>query len=365
MVLSTKLKWETFMQKFVLAIAPFVLLAACADQSKPVSNGPLKPLPSQASCPSGDQGYSLAIHGGAGVILKKNMSDELEAEYRTTLTEALTLGKSQLEKGMTALDAIEHVVIFLEDDPKFNAGKGAVFNAEGENELDASIMDGSDRNAGSVAGVKNIKNPIRAARAVMENSRHVMLQGKGAEIFAREQALEFVDGDYFFTQRRYDQMQKKLEQQQGSYDPFSGEPQTRFGTVGVVVKDNCGNLGAGTSTGGLTAKKWGRVGDTPIIGAGTYADNRYCAVSSTGTGEFFIRATIARDICARREFLGEPLQTAADHVIHKTLADMGGDGGIVAIDENGQHVFSFNTPGMYRGAVNSSELIVEIYGIKR
>ncbi len=340
-----------------------IFASACSPMDSPEVNADLKPMPIEASCPVGDRDYSLAIHGGAGVILKKNMSDEREAEYRKTLSDALTLGKAQLEKGMSALDTVEHVVIFLENDPKFNAGKGAVFNAEGENELDASIMDGRDRNAGSVAGVKNIKNPIRAARAVMENSRHVMLQGKGAETFAREQALEFVDPDYFFTQRRYDQMQKKLEQQQGHYDPFSGEPQTRFGTVGVVVKDNCGNLAAGTSTGGLTAKKWGRVGDTPIIGAGTYADNRTCAVSSTGTGEYFIRATIARDICVRRELLGEPLQMAADTVIHRTLTDMGGDGGIVAIDENGQHVFSFNTPGMYRGAVNSSELIVEIYGV--
>ena len=346
----------------LLILASLLTLAGCNSEQKINNPVNLKAMPSEASCPTGDQSYSMAIHGGAGVILKENMSDEREAEYRATLTEALTLGKTKLEQGMSALDVIEYVVAFLEDDPKFNAGKGAVFNAEGINELDASIMDGRDRNAGSVAGVKNIKNPIRAARAVMENTRHVMLQGKGAETFAKEQALEFVDADYFFTQRRYDQMQKKLEQQQGAYDPFSGEPQTRFGTVGVVVKDNCGNLAAGTSTGGLTAKKWGRVGDTPIIGAGTYADNRYCAVSATGTGEFFIRATIARDICARREYLGESLQAAADHVIHKTLTGMGGDGGIVAIDENGSPVVSFNTPGMYRGGVNGSDLIVEIYG---
>lgn len=352
------------MDRQIFAVFTTILLAACSPSESSSKQEKIKPLPSQASCPIGDQGFSLAIHGGAGVILKERMSDEREADYRTTLTEALTIGKRQLANGMSALDAIEHVIIFLEDDPKFNAGKGAVFNAEGKNELDASIMDGRDRNAGSVAGVKTIKNPIRAARAVMENSRHVMLQGNGAQIFAAEQNLKIVDPKHFHTQRRYDQMKKKLEKQQGQYRPFSGEPEIRFGTVGVVVKDNCGNLAAGTSTGGLTAKKWGRVGDTPIIGAGTYADNRFCAVSSTGTGEYFIRATIARDICARREYLGEDIQTAADHMIHKTLTDMGGDGGVVAMDEKGQYSFSFNTPGMYRGAVNAKELIVEIYGAK-
>jgi len=349
------------MRKFISSSLLALTIAGCNAQTVQSSNS-AKALPDNPTCPSGDQGFSMAIHGGAGVILKANMSDEREAEYRKTLTEALTIGKTELEKGMSALDVIENVVIFLEDDPKFNAGKGAVFNAEGENELDASIMDGRDRNAGSVAGVKNIKNPIRAARAVMENSRHVMLQGKGAQTFAVEQNLEIVSPDHFFTQHRYDQMKKKLEQQQGTYRPFHGEPQTRFGTVGVVVKDNCGNLAAGTSTGGLTAKKWGRVGDTPIIGAGTYADNRFCAVSATGTGEYFIRATIARDICARREYLGETIQAASDHLIHTTLAGMNGDGGVIAMDENGKYAFSFNTPGMYRGAVNGSELIVEIYG---
>jgi len=352
------------MRRFLFSSLCALMLASCGNTETKAENKAenieLKPLPDTASCPTGNGSAMIAIHGGAGVIV--NLSPEKEKAYREVLENALKLGADNLDKGMSALDVVELVVINLEEDPKFNAGKGAVFNAAGENELDASIMDGRDRNAGSVAGVKNIRNPIRAARAVMENSRHVMLQGEGAQIFSKEQGIELVDQSHFFTQRRYDQMQKKLEQQEGSYRPFSGEPETRFGTVGAVVKDNCGNLAAGTSTGGLTAKKWGRVGDTPIIGAGTYADNRYCAVSATGTGEFFIRATIAREICARREYLGESLAVAADKVINGTLTDMGGDGGIVAIDENGNHVFSFNTPGMYRGVAKNGTITVGIYG---
>jgi len=336
-----------------------LVMAACTNSNTNDATD-IKPLPFAATCPAGDEGFSIAIHGGAGVI--QNLPPDKETAYRKSLHSALELGQTKLKEGMSALDVVEHVVIFLENDPKFNAGKGAVFNADGVNELDASIMDGRDRNAGSVAGVKTLKNPIRTARAVMENSRHVMLQSEGAEKFAREQGMEFVSQDYFFTERRYDQMKKKLEKQQGHYQPLKGIPETRFGTVGAVVLDNCGNLAAGTSTGGLTAKKWGRVGDTPIIGAGTYADNRYCAVSATGTGEYFIRATIARDICARRELKGESIKEAADHMIFKTLTEMGGDGGIIAIDENGNHVFSFNTPGMYRGFAKAGKIEVGIYG---
>jgi len=313
------------------------------------------PVKTEASCETGTN-FAIAVHGGAGVILQENLSPELETEYRTALTRALSQGGSILEQGGSALDAVEVIVVSLENDPKFNAGKGAVFSAAGVNELDASIMDGRDRNSGAIAGVTNVKNPIRLARKVMDESRHVMMQGKGAEAFAAAKELEIVDPKYFHTDRRWKQLQKKMRRKEGW-----NIPQVKYGTVGAVVLDNCGNLAAGTSTGGLTAKEFGRVGDTPIIGAGTYADNRYCAVSSTGTGEYFIRATIARDVCARREFLDETILQAADHMVHKTLAGMGGDGGIIAMDRDGNHAFSFNTPGMYRGVNRGGKITTAIF----
>ena len=298
-----------------------------------------------ASCPI-DGTWTMALHGGAGVIVKKNFTPEKEQAYREALTSTLETGAQMLTGGASALDVIEMTIRKMENDPKFNSGKGAVFSAAGFNELDAAIMDGRDRNAGAVASVKRVKNPISLARKVMENSRHVMLISEGAETFAEAQNIELVDPSYFYTKRRWDSLQNVLAKKHGSLTP-----ETKFGTVGVVVKDGCGNLAAGTSTGGLTAKEWGRVGDTPIIGAGTYADNHYCAVSATGTGEYFIRAGIARDVCARREYKGEDLQTAMDAIIHGTLTDMGGDGGIVALDHDGNFAYSFNTDGMYRGAV--------------
>ena len=315
------------------------------------------------SCPSGDD-YTLAIHGGAGVILKANMTDKREAAYRKSLNKALTLGGQMLKEGYSALDAVQFVVMAMENDPKFNAGKGAVFSAAGKNELDAAIMDGRDRNAGAVSSVTTVKNPIVLARAVMEKSRHVMLQGEGAEAFAEQENIEIVDPKYFYTKRRYNQMKKKVKANKAKKHSFLDTPETKYGTVGAVAKDGCGNLAAATSTGGLTAKEFGRVGDAPIIGAGTYADNRFCAVSATGTGEFFIRAGIARDICSRREYLGESISGSANHVIHKTLTDMEGDGGVIAIDEEGNYTFSFNTPGMYRGANKGGKTIVEIFEAK-
>ncbi len=323
-------------------------------------------------CPAG-QNFTIAIHGGAGVILKETMSNEQEQDYRETLEETLTLGAARLAKGASALDAVETMIIRMEDDPKFNAGKGAVFSAAGRNELDAAIMDGRDRNAGTIAGVTTVKNPIRLARTVMEKSRHVMLQTTGAEDFAKAHGLEQVDPQYFYTERRYQQMKNKLRKmkKQGASNRYqdtqypSGlkheQPETKYGTVGAAVRDNCGDLAAGTSTGGLTAKEFGRVGDAPIIGAGTYADNRYCAVSATGTGEFFIRATIARDVCARMELADESLSQSAHHMIHKTLTDMDGDGGLVAVDAQGNYSFSFNTPGMYRGAVRNGQMRIGIF----
>ena len=315
------------------------------------------------TCPSGDD-FTLAIHGGAGVILKENMSDNEEAKYRKSLNKALKLGGQMLEEGYSALDSVQFVVMALENDPKFNAGKGAVFSAAGINELDASIMDGRDRNAGAVSSVTTVKNPIVLARAVMDKSRHVMLQGEGAEKFAIAQNIEMVDPEYFYTKRRYNQMKKKVRANKAKKHSFLDTPETKYGTVGAVAKDGCGNLAAATSTGGLTAKEFGRVGDAPIIGAGTYADNLYCAVSATGTGEFFIRAGVARDICSRREYLGETIAQSANHVIHKTLTDMKGDGGVIAIDNDGNYTFAFNTPGMYRGANKGGAIIVEIFDAK-
>ncbi|WP_026942775.1 isoaspartyl peptidase/L-asparaginase family protein [Hellea balneolensis] len=315
------------------------------------------------SCPSGKD-YTLAIHGGAGVILKENMTDKRESAYRKSLSKSLGLGGQMLEEGYSALDAVQFVVMALENDPKFNAGKGAVFSAAGKNELDAAIMDGRDRNAGAVSSVTTIKNPIVLARAVMENSRHVMFQGQGAEDFAKEHGIEQVDPKYFYTKRRYDQMKRKVKANKVKKHSFLDTAETKYGTVGAVAKDGCGNLAAATSTGGLTGKEFGRVGDTPIIGAGTYADNRYCAVSATGTGEFFIRAGVARDICSRREYLGESIAQSSNHVIHKTLTDMKGDGGVVAIDEQGNYSFAFNTPGMYRGANKGGKTLIEIFDAK-
>ena len=340
------------MRKFILTTAALALAAPSLAAETP-----------SPSCPSGED-YTLAIHGGAGVILKENMTDSREAAYRKSLSKALGLGGQMLKEGYSALDSVQFVVMALENDPKFNAGKGAVFSAAGQNELDAAIMDGRDRNAGAVSSVTTIKNPIVLARAVMEKSRHVMLQGQGAEDFAKAQGIETVDPKYFHTKRRWKQMQKKMKANKVKKHSFVDTPETKYGTVGAVAKDGCGNLAAATSTGGLTAKEFGRVGDAPIIGAGTYADNRYCAVSATGTGEFFIRAGVARDICSRREYLGESIAQSANHVIHKTLTDMKGDGGVIAIDEQGNYSFAFNTPGMYRGANKGGQTLIEIFGAK-
>ena len=354
------------MKHLLPILSSAVLLTACGQSETPTQ--PAKQRTEQphdtkahimdwtASCPAGGE-WTMALHGGAGVIVKKNFTPEKEAAYREALTSTLEMGADMLAGGASALDVIEMSVRKMENDPKFNAGKGAVFSAAGVNEMDAAIMDGRDRNAGTVASVTHVKNPISLARKVMEKSRHVMLISDGAETFAKAQGVEMVGRDYFYTQRRWESLQRVLAKKEGAITPA-----TRFGTVGVVVKDGCGNLAAGTSTGGLTAKEWGRVGDTPIIGAGTYADNRYCAVSATGTGEYFIRATIARDVCARREFKGEGLQTAMDAIIHGTLTGMGGDGGIVAIDNDGNFAYSFNTDGMYRGAVkHNAPVSVQIF----
>jgi beta-aspartyl-peptidase (threonine type) len=281
--------------------------------------------------------YVLVIHGGAGVMDKKDFTPELEQAYLDKLSEALDSGEAVLKAGGSSLDAITAAVIVMEDSPLFNAGKGAVFAETGENELDAAIMNGKDLSAGAVAGVRTVRNPILAARKVMEASEHVLLVREGAEKFAREQGLEMVDPSYFFDQKRYDALLKAQ----------------KHGTVGAVALDKAGNLAAATSTGGRTNKMTGRVGDTPIIGAGTYANNATCAISATGHGEYFIRYAVAHDISALMEYKGLSLEASAHEVIFRKLLPAGGTGGVIAVDKNGNYTMPFNTSGMFRGVATS------------
>ncbi len=315
--------------------------------------------------------YVLVIHGGAGTILKKNMTVEKEQAYKDALQKALDAGNAILKSGGTAMDAVEASVKILEDNPLFNAGKGAVFTSEGKNELDAAIMDGSNLKAGSVASVTTIKNPITAARKVMERTEHVMLIGNGAEQFAKLSGCEIVDPSYFFTQDRWDGLEKarKADSLKAKKDKASIEavkqldnPDNKYGTVGAVALDKHGNLAAATSTGGMTNKRYGRVGDAPIIGAGTYADNNTCAISGTGWGEFFIRLVMAKSISDRMEFGKQTLTDAANEMIMKKLPALGGDGGLIAVDKNGNIAMPFCTEGMYRGYIKSNgERVVKIY----
>ena len=309
-----------------------------------------------------DPPVAIAIHAGAGTISKEDFTAPLEQEIRDALKMAVLAGHEVLSSGSSSLDAVTRAVIILENSPHFNAGRGAVFNAEGKHELDASIMDGFSLEAGAITGVHNIRNPILLARKVMTDSVHVMLMGEGAEVFARANGIEFADDDYFYTDRRWQQLQKaKNELKQGARIQAES-PDRWMSTVGAVALDADGNLAAATSTGGMTNKRWGRVGDSPIIGAGTYADNRSCAVSATGHGEYFIRATVARDICSRVQYQGLDLAAAADAVIHGQLRKMGGDGGIIAIDLKGNLALTFNTPGMYRASVDvEGNLEIQIY----
>jgi beta-aspartyl-peptidase (threonine type) len=320
---------------------------------------------------------TLVIHGGAGTILKKNMTAEKEKEYKDKLTEALIAGYEILANGGSSVEAVEKAIQIMEDSPLFNAGKGSVFNADGENEMDASIMEGSQLNAGAVAQVNGIKNPISAARLVMEKSPHVMMVGKGAVEFAKEHNLELVDSNYFFDERRWNQWQnikgsndqqldhsdERSDANQNQFDiEFNERVDQKFGTVGAVAIDKEGNIAAGTSTGGMTNKMYGRVGDSPIIGAGTYANNKTCGVSSTGHGEYFIRAVVAHDIAALIEYKSLSLEDAAREVIHKKLVKLGGSGGVIAVDSKGNYSLTFNTEGMYRGVIsNGSDPEVFIY----
>lgn len=308
--------------------------------------------------------WSIVLHGGAGVSEHKEMSPAREAGYREGLRAALAAGSAVLKSGGKAVDAVQAAIEWMEDSGLFNAGRGAVFTAQGHTELDAAIMDGGTLSAGAVAGVTRTRHPIALARAIMDHTAQVMLIGEGADTFAASQGLEQVEPSFFFTEERWQQLESELRREglpipqrpSGAPSPPAASnavagastPDHRFGTVGVVALDQSGHLAAGTSTGGLTAKRWGRVGDTPIIGAGTYASDTSCAVSGTGTGEYFIRLTVAREICALVEYRHLSLQAAVDDVIHRQLTAMAGDGGAIAIAPDGQVAWAFNTPGMFR-----------------
>lgn len=319
--------------------------------------------------------WSLVVHGGAGAVERTQMDVETEARYRASMTTALERGAAVLDAGGSSLDAVEAVIAGLENDPLFNAGRGAVFGADGRNHLDAAIMDGRNRAAGAVADISHTRHPIRLARAVMEHSPHVLLVGEGAEAFGQTQGLEQVDRSFFFTERRWQQLVRELQHRNLPLPerPIMAPPESRsfedtntddhrFGTVGVVAFDTRGDLAAGTSTGGTSAKLWGRVGDTPVIGAGTYAQNGVCAVSATGVGEYFIRASVARTICARIELLQENPEHAS-RAVFAELDAMGGTGGVIVMDGQGRGVWHFNTQSMYRARFEQGGVpVISIYG---
>ena len=304
--------------------------------------------------------YALVLHGGAG-YMSPDMAPEKRKAYADALREALRQGEAVLKSGGTALEAVETSIVYLEDTPLFNAGKGAVFTHAGRNELDASVMDGATLNAGAVGGVTTVKNPIRAALAVMSQSEHVMLSGRGAEEFAQVQGLEAVENSYFYNEDRYQSLQRLLQQEGKTGTRLDFSPDNKFGTVGAVALDKNGNLAAGTSTGGMTNKRYGRIGDSPIIGAGTYADNRTCAVSCTGHGEFLIRYAVAHDISARMRHANATLAEAAEGIILKELTDVDGRGGVIAVDKLGNISMPYNTGGMFRAYAKPGEQAVMIF----
>ena len=347
-------------------IIPIVLLISfflgCTTEHKPKEN--------RIIAEKKQNDFAIIIHGGAGTILKKNMTKEKEEAYKEKLASAIKVGHTILKNGGTSQEAVLKTIQVMEESPLFNAGKGAVFTNAGTNELDASFMDGKTLNAGAVAGVKNVKSPIELAIKVMTDSEHVMLSGAGASLFAKEQGLEIVAPSYFYTEHSFKALQKvkksqknklKLEDEQAAfYDPTIKD--SKFGTVGCVALDKNGNIAAGTSTGGMTNKRWGRIGDAPIIGSGTYANNLTCGVSSTGWGEYFIRSQVAYDISAQMGYQQKSLKEATKDVIQNKLTKLGGLGGVVALDKNGNMSFEFNTEGMYRASMDDQgTLIVKIY----
>ena len=342
----------------VRLIVIFLLMLALSACQSVSGTTPQTAPPQKAPAKAADaHKLIILIHGGAGSARPGGYPEEDEAAYRAALAHALDTGYAVLASGGAAIDAVQAAIVTLEDNPLFNAGKGAVFTAAGHNEMDSSIMDGRDRNAGAVAGVSIVKNPILAARAVMDKSPHVMLAYKGADAFAKEQGLEIVPPSYFYTKKRWEQLQRAL----AAAKAHAAMPATsHFGTVGAVALDSHGHLAAGTSTGGMTMKRFGRIGDSPIIGAGTYASDLSCAVSATGWGEFFIRATAARDICARVQFTGASIQDAADTVI-ADIKKMGGTGGVLALTPDGDYAFSFSTQMMFRGVKTAAGKDVHIF----
>lgn len=341
-----------------LTLALGVLLGACggSDSADPAD---AVGADGDAADTTDRPAYALAIHGGAGVIERGQMSAEYETQLRDVLAKALTTGEELLQAGRPAEDAVVAVIAYLEDMPQFNAGKGAVFTFDGTNELDASLMRGRDLQAGAVSGVTGVRHPIELAREVMLHSEHVMLSGAGAEAFADERRLERAGPEWFRTERRYEAWRRARER-------ADAKPQLsengKFGTVGCVALDAEGHLAAGTSTGGMTLKRYGRIGDSPVIGAGTYADDRSCAVSATGHGEYFIRYAVAHDIAARMRHGGETLAAAADNVVDGELAEVGGEGGVIAVDALGNVAMPFNSAGMYRGFAKPMARGVAIYG---
>jgi beta-aspartyl-peptidase (threonine type) len=334
----------------VVALAPCRTLAQAAAPAAPASSD-------SSSQPAAAE-WGIVIHGGAGVITRESMTPAREAEYRAKLTEALAAGHRILERGGSSLDAVQAAINVMEDSPLFNAGKGAVFTHDGHNEMDAAVMDGRTLAAGAVAGVRHIKNPIDLARAVMDHSPHVMLSGEGAEEFARSRGFAMMPESYFRVESRWQALQKALDDERRAaagdttrrpQAMYSVPDERKFGTVGAVALDKAGNLAAGTSTGGTTNKRWGRIGDSPVIGAGTYANNRSCGVSATGVGEFFIRNVVAHSICALVEYRGMSVKDAADAIVMHQLVEQHGDGGVIVMDAHGNVATPFNTPGMYRG----------------
>jgi L-asparaginase / beta-aspartyl-peptidase len=341
----------------------FMLFSAAASALSQESGATAKSPENQSSMET--RRIRLAIHGGAGTIERSSMTTERERDYRAGLERALAAGYEVLKRGGSSLDATEAAVRVLEDDPHFNAGRGSVFTSAGTNEMDAAIMDGKTLAAGAVASLMHIKNPINLARMVMEKSGHVMMDCEGAESFAKENGIELVNQKYFFTQDRWDALQKmktaEKNRTSGTGKAVVITDQDRHGTVGAVALDQNGNLAAATSTGGTTNKRPGRVGDTPVIGAGTYANNATCAVSATGDGEYFIRATVAREVSALMEYRGMSLNDAAQAALDK-VAKLGGGGGLIAVDRQGNVTLPFNTAGMYRGYVDpNGKFVIEIY----
>ena len=357
------------MKKFIFIFILSFIFLGCLNETELKSSSKINNAENDSTTVPKKADFAIIIHGGAGTIKKDNMSEEMETAYRTKLEEAIRIGYDLLKSGGSSIDAVQKTLNVLEDSPLFNAGKGAVFTNAGTNEHDASIMDGKTLNAGASAGTKTVKNPINLARAIMEHSPHVMLAREGAEAFAEEQSLQIVEPTYFYTEKSMKALERVQESENKELTNYgktafydSNINDSKFGTVGCAALDKNGNLAAGTSTGGMTNKRWGRIGDSPIIGAGTYANNNTCAVSSTGWGEYFIRAMAAYDISTLMEYQGLALQEATKLVVQEKIPNLGGDGGIIAVDKNGNFAMEFNTAGMFRATMNDKgELYIGMY----